>query len=44
MAELLLGRPLFKGKSDLDQLTLVLDLMGTPTEEVRHIETKNSFV
>lgn len=33
LAELILGKPLFTGKSDMDQLKLVFDLMGTPTAQ-----------
>ncbi|TFK71652.1 Pkinase-domain-containing protein [Pluteus cervinus] len=34
LAELLLGKPLFKGKDYVDQLNKVLDVLGTPSEEV----------
>ncbi|KAL3902928.1 MAG: hypothetical protein SGILL_010641, partial [Bacillariaceae sp.] len=33
LAELILGRPLFTGKSDMDQLQLIFDMMGTPAKE-----------
>ncbi|KAG7360375.1 serine/threonine protein kinase [Nitzschia inconspicua] len=33
LAELILGRPLFPGKSDMDQLQLIFDTMGTPAKE-----------
>lgn len=33
-AELLLGRPLFKGKDYVDQLNKILDVLGTPGEDV----------
>ncbi|KAF8552400.1 Pkinase-domain-containing protein [Imleria badia] len=35
-AELLLGRPLFKGKDYVDQLNKILDVLGTPDESVIH--------
>lgn len=31
LAELLLGRPLFTGKTEMEQLLLIFDLLGTPT-------------
>eukprot|EP00571_Detonula_confervacea_P005609 CAMPEP_0172322142 /NCGR_PEP_ID=MMETSP1058-20130122/45102_1 /TAXON_ID=83371 /ORGANISM="Detonula confervacea, Strain CCMP 353" /LENGTH=744 /DNA_ID=CAMNT_0013037801 /DNA_START=32 /DNA_END=2266 /DNA_ORIENTATION=- len=31
-AEIILGRPIFTGKTDLDQLKLIFDLVGTPNE------------
>lgn len=34
LAELLLGKPLFKGKDYVDQLNKVLDVLGTPDENV----------
>lgn len=34
LAELLLGKPLFKGKDYVDQLNKVLDVLGTPDEKV----------
>lgn len=34
LAELLLGKPLFKGKDYVDQLNKVLDVLGTPDESV----------
>ncbi|KNZ74638.1 Mitogen-activated protein kinase SLT2/MPK1 [Termitomyces sp. J132] len=34
LAELLLGKPLFKGKDYVDQLNKVLDVLGTPDEGV----------
>ncbi|KAI0322798.1 kinase-like domain-containing protein [Amylostereum chailletii] len=34
LAELLLGRPLFKGKDYVDQLNRILDFVGTPSEAV----------
>jgi len=33
LAELQLGRPLFTGKSDLEQLKLIFDLIGSPTDQ-----------
>lgn len=33
LAELILGKPLFTGKTDMDQLKLIFDLMGTPTPQ-----------
>lgn len=33
-AELMLGRPLFKGKDYVDQLNKILDVLGTPGEDV----------
>ncbi|KAF9221333.1 Pkinase-domain-containing protein [Gyrodon lividus] len=35
-AELLLGRPLFKGKDYVDQVNKILDVLGTPGESVIH--------
>ena len=32
LAELLLGRPIFTGKTEMEQLSLIFDLVGTPTE------------
>lgn len=32
LAEIILGRPIFTGKTDIDQLKLIFDLMGTPTD------------
>jgi len=34
LAELLLGRPLFKGKDYVDQLNKILDILGTPSNDV----------
>ncbi|ETW78989.1 hypothetical protein HETIRDRAFT_324063, partial [Heterobasidion irregulare TC 32-1] len=34
LAELLLGKPIFKGKDYVDQLNKILDVLGTPTESV----------
>ncbi|KAK2463685.1 hypothetical protein APHAL10511_004436 [Amanita phalloides] len=34
LAELLLGRPLFKGKDYVDQLNKIFDVLGTPCETV----------
>ncbi len=31
LAELVLGRPLFTGKTEMDQLQLIFDMVGTPT-------------
>mmetsp|Transcript_9646 Transcript_9646/g.15766 ORF Transcript_9646/g.15766 Transcript_9646/m.15766 type:complete len:1241 (+) Transcript_9646:107-3829(+) len=31
-AEIILGRPIFTGKAEMDQLKLIFDLIGTPTE------------
>jgi cyclin-dependent kinase 12/13 len=33
LAELLLGRPLFTGKTEMEQLSLIFDLVGTPTRD-----------
>lgn len=33
LAELLLGKPLFTGKTEMDQLQLIFDLIGTPSPE-----------
>jgi len=32
LAEVILGRPIFTGKTEMDQLKLIFDLIGTPTE------------
>ncbi|OEU07348.1 Pkinase-domain-containing protein, partial [Fragilariopsis cylindrus CCMP1102] len=32
LAELVLGRPLFTGKSEMEQLQLIFDMVGTPTK------------
>lgn len=32
LAELILGRPLFTGKSEMEQLQLIFDMVGTPTD------------
>ncbi|KAF8631885.1 hypothetical protein AX15_002150 [Amanita polypyramis BW_CC] len=34
LAELLLGRPLFKGKDYVDQLNKILDVLGTPSDTI----------
>ncbi|RPD64429.1 kinase-like protein [Lentinus tigrinus ALCF2SS1-7] len=34
MAELIMGKPLFKGKDYVDQLNKILDVVGTPDNEV----------
>ncbi|TFY81907.1 hypothetical protein EWM64_g2113 [Hericium alpestre] len=34
LAELMLGKPLFKGKDYVDQLNKILDMLGTPEESV----------
>ncbi|KZT10053.1 kinase-like protein [Laetiporus sulphureus 93-53] len=34
LAELMLGKPLFKGKDYVDQLNKILDVLGTPDDEV----------
>lgn len=34
LAELILGKPLFKGKDYVDQLNKILDVLGTPDESV----------
>ena len=31
LAELLIGKPLFTGKTEMDQLHLIFDLLGTPS-------------
>ena len=33
LAELLGGRPIFKGEDYVDQLNKILNLLGTPTED-----------
>ena len=33
LAELLGGKPIFKGEDDVDQLNKILNFLGTPTEE-----------
>ena len=33
LAELILGKPLFTGKSEMDQLQLIFDMLGSPTPE-----------
>eukprot|EP00980_Cylindrotheca_fusiformis_P030912 scaffold25626_cov137-Cylindrotheca_fusiformis.AAC.3 len=33
LAELILGKPLFTGKSEMDQLKLIFEMLGTPTPE-----------
>ena len=33
LAELVLGRPLFTGKTEMDQLQLIFDMVGTPTSK-----------
>ncbi|EED93125.1 predicted protein, partial [Thalassiosira pseudonana CCMP1335] len=33
LAEVILGRPMFTGKTDMDQLKLIFDLIGTPTDK-----------
>lgn len=33
LAEVILGRPIFTGKTDMDQLKLIFDLIGTPSEK-----------
>lgn len=32
LAEIILGRPIFTGKTDMDQLKLIFDLVGTPSD------------
>eukprot|EP00563_Minutocellus_polymorphus_P014550 CAMPEP_0181060926 /NCGR_PEP_ID=MMETSP1070-20121207/22239_1 /TAXON_ID=265543 /ORGANISM="Minutocellus polymorphus, Strain NH13" /LENGTH=974 /DNA_ID=CAMNT_0023140829 /DNA_START=44 /DNA_END=2969 /DNA_ORIENTATION=- len=46
LAELINGRPLFTGKSEMEQLSLIFDMIGTPTEQnwegfrdLKHIRT-----
>ncbi|KLO19068.1 kinase-like protein [Schizopora paradoxa] len=34
LAELIMGKPLFKGKDYVDQLNKILDIVGTPPDEV----------
>ncbi len=34
MGEMLNGRPLFPGKHYINQLALILDIVGTPSEDV----------
>jgi len=33
LAEVILGRPIFTGKTDMDQLKMIFDLIGTPSEK-----------
>lgn len=33
LAELILGKPLFCGKTDMEQLQLIFEMLGTPTQE-----------
>lgn len=33
LAEVILGRPIFTGKTDMDQLKLIFDLIGTPSDK-----------
>jgi cyclin-dependent kinase 12/13 len=33
LAELILGRPLFPGKTEMDQLNLIMELLGTPNKD-----------
>lgn len=33
LAELLGGKPIFKGRDYVDQLNLILNMLGTPTED-----------
>lgn len=33
LAELMLGKPLFAGKTEMEQLNLIVDLLGTPSED-----------
>jgi serine/threonine protein kinase len=33
LAELILGKPLFTGKTEMDQLKLIFEMLGTPTPE-----------
>ena len=33
LAEIILGRPIFTGKTEIDQLKLIFDIVGTPTKE-----------
>ncbi|KAA1468856.1 Pkinase-domain-containing protein [Dentipellis sp. KUC8613] len=43
LAELLLGKPLFKGKDYVDQLNKILDVLGTPEESIiRRIGTERA--
>uniref|UniRef100_A0A8C9TNR8 mitogen-activated protein kinase n=1 Tax=Scleropages formosus TaxID=113540 RepID=A0A8C9TNR8_SCLFO len=39
MAEMLLGKPLFKGNDHLDQLTEIMKITGTPTQEFIMVDT-----
>jgi serine/threonine protein kinase len=34
MAELYLQKPIFCGKSDIDQLSLIYSILGTPSEDI----------
>uniref|UniRef100_A0A0B7BX34 mitogen-activated protein kinase n=1 Tax=Arion vulgaris TaxID=1028688 RepID=A0A0B7BX34_9EUPU len=36
MAEMMVGRPLFPGTDHIDQLTRILSLVGTPSDELMH--------
>lgn len=43
LAELLLRVPIFPGESDLDQLTRIFNIMGTPNEENWPVSTAYEF-
>lgn len=43
LAEMLGRRPIFPGKNFIDQLTLIFDVIGSPTdEEVSHIQNSQA--
>ncbi|KAJ5792656.1 p38 MAP kinase [Penicillium pulvis] len=43
MAEMLLGKPLFPGVDHIDQLRVIIKIIGTPTEElINQIPSKNA--
>lgn len=45
MAEMLLGKPLFPGVDHIDQLHVIVKIIGTPTEElINQIPSKNVSV
>jgi mitogen-activated protein kinase 15 len=43
LGELLIGRPLFPGKSSLNQIQLILDMIGKPTYvDIMSIESESA--
>lgn len=41
MAELMLGQPLFPGESGIDQLVVIIKVLGTPTRDQIHTMNPN---